>query len=391
TSILLPVPRRFIDDRSFIRETLRQPWVPELALTVFLHPYVLSLGVYFAGLRILHFLASFPIRLFLARFGLDARSFDGTGFSGLVLSMRVKHSMELVIHIDKVGIDIRTMRRLRRSVRDVWARLRMRIGSSRRTSVSAATSDERTPVPSADVTPRPSVDMSQPPNSSSTSGNTVELSSDGVPNGLSKRLQVYARGIRVQLVVQAPGLIGPSQSEQPFWLDKADEAEEPANKDRPVDRENVHVLDSETRQMAAKLAGRISAALRTYAYFALLFAHWVDISVTDVSLMVVHSNELARAGHGITLHVSNVMVWAETKRENSLGSIPSGIAELVRSIIDWLVRALKSRKRQESEAVGTEQAENASGDDSDLENVPSVAARPGQRRDKGATYNSTLA
>ncbi|KAJ1930909.1 hypothetical protein FBU59_006888, partial [Linderina macrospora] len=156
--------------------------------------------------------------------------------------------------------------------------------------------------------------------------------------------------------------------------------------------------------MAAKLASRISTVLRTYAYFASLFAHWVDISVTDVSLMVIHSNELARAGHGITLHVSNVMVWAETKRENASGSIPSGLVELVGGIADWLLSALKIRKqKQQTGALGSERTENAAAataaagtDDDDstsgLENVlPESTAQPGLRRDKGATYNSTLA
>ncbi|KAJ1931697.1 hypothetical protein FBU59_006626, partial [Linderina macrospora] len=257
-SILLPVPRRFTDNGSFIRETLRQPWIPSFALVVLLHPFVVTLSVYLTGLRLLHFIASFPIRLFLSRFGLDARSFDGAGFSGLVLSMRLKHSMELVIRIDKVGIDIRTMRRLRKSARDVWGRLRKRVGSSRRSSESAAVSSEQTPVSSTEVTPRPSVDMSQPLNLPSANNSAVSVGSDGAPAGLSKRLQMYARGIRVQLIVQAPGPAGPGQSEQAFWLDKDDEAEETVAEDGPAPSHDAHVLDSETRQMAAKLASRIS-------------------------------------------------------------------------------------------------------------------------------------
>ncbi|KAJ2378124.1 hypothetical protein GGI05_006767, partial [Coemansia sp. RSA 2603] len=112
-------------------------------------------------------------------------------------------------------------------------------------------------------------------------------------------------------------------------------------------RTDEHVLDSEAQEIAAKLAKKLSAILRTYTYIASLFARWVDISVSDISLMVVRSSDMARAGHGVTLQVSNVLMWAESARESHTGDsgwIPTDVRNSIRGTVDWLLRIFKIRQ-----------------------------------------------
>ncbi|KAJ1996106.1 hypothetical protein H4R26_006215, partial [Coemansia thaxteri] len=203
---------------------------------------------------------------------------------------------------------------------------------------------------------------------------------------------LYARGVHIQLFAVSP--IKPqSKGEDSLWFDVGTDSNDstPTPQEESADAtaasadatsSEAGVLDSEAQELAVKLAKRLSTLLRTYAYFASLFARWVDFAVSDVSLMIVHSSDMARAGHGVTLHLSRVLLWAESARESyegdgdGTGWIPSDIQNSLRGIIDWLLRLLKIRR-----------GEGAPANDMSQHHSPPLA----QKRDRSHKYLSTLA
>ncbi|KAI8321613.1 hypothetical protein GQ54DRAFT_304637 [Martensiomyces pterosporus] len=437
-SVLLPVPKRYLDHGSFVHDALDVLPIPSYLLVAALHPASVSPVLYLLLLRALHIVLSFPVRVFFARFGLDVRGFSGTSFSGLFLSVRVRNSMEFIIRVEEVGFDIRTMRRLRKRGSAMLQRLRNRFRSWRAGKSSAGAHvqvstvkgpeiDDQAGLSSATNGPEkvrqnPASDTNTSSNkaekdcsSSNSSSSSSSSSSGSGSGGLSKRLQIYARGVHIQLLA-APSQPSDHASGSNFWFDKSSDediagrstsTQSAAPQDQAADR---HVLDRETRQMAAKLARKLSTILRTYAYFASLFARWIDISMFDVSLMVVHSSDMARAGHGVTLHVSNVMVWAESARESNNGGgpgwIPTDIVNSLHGIVEWLLRVLKfSRTGSDEDEVRHAQEQAAAqhtpapGSGSPESSKPSARTIPElvppasavQRRDRSRKYLSTLA
>ncbi|KAJ2720070.1 Protein SABRE, partial [Coemansia sp. Benny D115] len=379
---------------------------------------------------------SLPIRVFLSRFGLDVRSFSGTSLSGILVTIKIRGSMEAIVRIDKVGIDVRTMRRLRVRARALWMSIRSRLyAGSRDTTAAAAAAAGGIPAPEErPEVPRQSTE-SMPPSIEPLAASPL-ASGPQSSSPLSKRLQIYARGLHVQLFVAGADKPEPSDDD-PMWLgiDTKDSiprtststtsTSRPTTADARDRRSDDPVLDSEAQELAAKLARKMSAILRTYAYIASLFARWVDISVSDVSLVVVHSAEMARTGHGVTLHVSNIMLWAESAREShgegdgeGVGWIPTDIKNSVRGIASWLLRVLKIKgpnSGQEDEplvAVAAEAAATeatlAAAEASDMSASPEHASEPHTktpmhhyqqqqpsaariRRDRGHKYLSTVA
>ncbi|KAJ1886240.1 hypothetical protein LPJ66_009724, partial [Kickxella alabastrina] len=352
-SVLLPLPKHYAVAPL---HTALSPYTPNFLLTLLLHPALTTPLFYYVLLRLVHFLLSIPVKLFLSRFGLDVRSFSGTSFSGLLLTIKVRGKYEVVVRVDEIGVDVRTMRRLRVRVREAWRRAKARVQGRRRegNEANTAVSDTATLPPPP---PTPLVDSS--------SAAPVPAPASGVSgNGLSKRLQIYARGVHIQLLSTAkpePTDDGPTP-----WFGLPEDEEE--NKDNaegdgqaqpqtrkqhrrkqqqqgPETRREMGnpVLDTEAQELAGKLAKKISATLRTYTYVASLFSRWVDISVSDVSV-VLSSGEMARAGHGVTLMVSNLMLWAESARENQgEGWTRPGFASSVLGVVDWLLRLANIR------------------------------------------------
>ncbi|KAJ2800771.1 hypothetical protein H4S07_005099, partial [Coemansia furcata] len=269
--------------------------------------------------------------------------------------------MEVIIRVDEVGVDIRTMRRFRMRLRAIWMQLRNHLRARR----GAAPVD--TPTDSAPMSPRPSADSqrSMPEPTCKSGDSTTASTGSSSSSALSKRIQLYARGVHVQLFAVSPKK-PEVKGEESLWFDvnatdhDDDETSAQANgaataTKPPADGSSgeEHVLDSEAQEIAAKLAKRLSTLLRTYAYFASLFAHWVDLSVADVSLMLVHSSDMARAGRGITLHISTLLMWAESAREShgrngaGAGWIPTDIKNSLLGIVDWLLRMLKLRRNDD--------------------------------------------
>ncbi|KAJ2379437.1 hypothetical protein IW150_000155, partial [Coemansia sp. RSA 2607] len=123
-SVLLPVPRHYVSDGSVVHGTLSALHIPNFVLRVVLHPVGITPVVYYITLRVIHLMFSIPVRVFLSRFGLDVRSFSGTSFRGLLLTFRIRKSMEINLRVDEVGIDVRTMRRLKIHVRSTWLKFR---------------------------------------------------------------------------------------------------------------------------------------------------------------------------------------------------------------------------------------------------------------------------
>ncbi|KAJ1966144.1 Protein SABRE, partial [Dipsacomyces acuminosporus] len=452
-SVLLPLPRRYLVHGSLVHSTLNVLPIPSYLLVLVLHPAAITPVMYFALLRILHLALSFPVRMFFGRFGLDVRGFSGTSFNGLLLSVRIKNSMELTVRVQEVGFDIRMMRRFRKKIFLVVQRLRNRLRSQRaapssanikaqvhRKEAKAEDTYQKAPpstpngskasFQSAETNTSEHTGRKPKPsnNGRSSSGRSSNGRSrnDGGSNGLSKRLQIYAHGIQVQLLV-VPSQISGQPGNNQFWLDAGSGngitggAAATTHPGQPeTDRHSTpsqHVLDSETRHMAAKLARKISTILRTYAYFASLFARWVDISVSDVSLMVAHSSDMARAGHGVTLHISNVMVWAESARESLSGAhgsgwVPTDIMSSLHGIFEWVLSVFKFKStnadgdndslQQQAQAQGAtdqhspspESEESSISDSSNTLKLSSLmpqVSTPRHKRDKGLKYLSTLA
>ncbi|KAJ2788694.1 hypothetical protein H4R20_007323, partial [Coemansia guatemalensis] len=163
-----------------------------------------------------------------------------------------------------------------------------------------------------------------------------------------------------------------------------------SNSDRGASGE--HVLDRKAQELAANLAKKLSTILRTYTYFASLFARWVDISVTDIRLMVAHSGEMARAGHGITLQISSGVMWAESARESRGAGIGGGgwiqtdIANSLRGILDWLLKALSLKRAEEAGERQRGSTVDAFAASERLHRLARV-----QKRDRSRKYLSTLA
>ncbi|KAJ1935767.1 hypothetical protein GGF37_005867, partial [Kickxella alabastrina] len=193
-SVLLPLPKHYAVAPL---HTALSPYTPNFLLTLLLHPALTTPLFYYVLLRLVHFLLSIPVKLFLSRFGLDVRSFSGTSFSGLLLTIKVRGKYEVVVRVDEIGVDVRTMRRLRVRVREAWRRAKARMRGRRRegNETNAAVSDTAT-LPPPPPLPTPLVDSS--------SAAPVPAPASGVSgNGLSKRLQIYARGVHIQLLSTA--------------------------------------------------------------------------------------------------------------------------------------------------------------------------------------------
>ncbi|KAJ2352802.1 hypothetical protein GGH92_001052, partial [Coemansia sp. RSA 2673] len=411
-SVLLPVPKRYVSDGSVIRETLAALRVPAAILGIVLHPATVTPLVYYLLLRAMHFLLGIPVRLFLSGFGLNVRSFSGTSFSGLLLTVRIRDAVEIIIRIDEVGFDIRTMRRFRMRLRAIWLQLRSRLRARRGAMPVEAPTD------SAPMSPRNSSDSQRStPEPACKSGDSATASngSNSSSSALSKRIQLYARGVHVQLFVVSsknPGIKG----EESLWFDvnvadhdndasaQTDGAATSAKAPADGSTSEEHVLDSEAQEIAAKLAKRLSTILRTYAYFASLFAHWVDLSVADVSLMVVHSSDMARAGRGVTLHISSLLMWAESAREShgrdgvGAGWIPTDIKNSLLGIVDWLLRILKLRRNDDLHTATSSRMASVEMPNSRIPSARSTFDGPRQssssfapKRDRSHKYLSTLA
>ncbi|KAJ2491884.1 Protein SABRE [Coemansia sp. RSA 2050] len=414
-SVLLPVSKRYVSDGSIVRETLVALRVPAAILRVVLHPATISPLVYYLLLRIIHFLLSIPVRLFLSGFGLNVRSFSGTSFSGLLLTVRMRDTMETIIRVDEVGFDIRTMRRFRVRLRTLWAHLRGWLRARRGAMPVEAAGG------SAPMSPRHSSDSHRSvPEPACKSGDSTTTSNSNGSSVLSKRIQLYARGVHVQLFAVSPKK-PEIKGEESLWFDvnasdRDDQTPAPANGAAATSASTTkppaeglaseeHVLDSEAQEIAAKLAKRLSTILRTYAYFASLFAHWVDLSVTDVSLMVVHSSDMARAGRGITLHISSLLMWAESAREShgrdgvGAGWIPTDIKNSLLGIVDWLLRILKLRRNDDLHTATSGRTPSVDLPNSRIPSTRSTLDGPRQsrsssfvpKRDRSHKYLSTLA
>ncbi|KAJ1767369.1 hypothetical protein LPJ74_005401, partial [Coemansia sp. RSA 1843] len=362
--------------------------------------------------------------------------------------------MELVLRIDEVGFDVRTMRRLRIRLRARWTQLKRYFQSQHSSLPSVDRSESEgkvaSSIPQPPQTPRDSLGFVPPAEAQSPDVEKLGSVSPGGSGGaLSKRLQLYARGVHLQVFVM-PGQKPESSSDDSddsvwFGLDTKDEdsdlpetaaaaaaatttttSEETqgftadsakASDSSDADAKNPntdsqrtkHVLDNEAQQFAANLAKKISTTLRTYTYFASLFARWVDISVSDISIKTVRSNEMARAGHGVTLYMSNVLLWAESARDSrSGGASGSGnkgwsqidIMSSLREIFGWLLRVTKIRRARPLD----EQAMCPDASESDTHSMASnvisrkrlrerlhrLSSRPGMR-DRSQKYLSTLA
>ncbi|KAJ2679525.1 Protein SABRE [Coemansia spiralis] len=443
-SVLLPLPRQYVDDGSVIHETFVALRIPSSVLRLVLHPVCITPLLHFIALRALHFLLSIPVRMFLSGFGLDIRSFSGTSFTGLLLSFQLKNKMEVILRVDEVGFDIRTMRRLRMRIRSRWIQLKRYFyaqssGLPPQSGLDPGQHETNTqPRDSTDSVPPtepliPGVERDSPAGSNSSYAST---------SGLSKRLQLYARGVHLQLYVLPSQKAKGDDSDESMWFDldskeeyKEEEEEEETAASNP--RSSVfakhgsrapadfnsgsdtakkpagekQVLDSEAQQVAAKLARNISTTLRTYTYFASLFARWVDISISDISIKVVRSNEMARAGHGVTLYMSNVMLWAESARKSQAGGsngnasrgwIPADIMSSLGGIVSWLFSLVGIRRNRlheepsmpldsaDPEAEAEHMPRNISNRRSLRERLHRLSSGRGLR-DRSQKYLSTLA
>ncbi|PIA13086.1 hypothetical protein COEREDRAFT_83712, partial [Coemansia reversa NRRL 1564] len=119
---------------------------------------------------------------------------------------------EVALRIDEIGIDIRTMRRLRMRIRMRWEKIKnffRAIGQRPRqqTGVSAAETLSTPQAPEAASTrtstdsyastqgPTPGVHPDQP--------GMCEGASNSGSSCLSKRLQIYARGVQIHLFTES--------------------------------------------------------------------------------------------------------------------------------------------------------------------------------------------
>ncbi|KAJ2156933.1 Protein SABRE [Coemansia sp. RSA 552] len=369
-ALVAPLPLRYASEGSLLQGALVALHIPGAATRVLLHPLCISPLLHYAALLLVHWAVSYPLRYFLLGFGVHVSNFSGTSVTGLVMKARRPGGAEIVVRADEIGFDIRTMRRLRLWLRTRWAALRRR-----NLRPDAAPQEPIPPPPPPPPPPRPSSSARSSMDSclpDEQRGVAVD-ESKGSAN-LSKRLQIYARGVRIQvLAASVPG--DDDDGDDTLWPSE-DEPESP--RATPEDSSETHVLDRRAQELAARLARKISTILRTYTYFASLFARWIDISVSDVSLTAVHSSDMARSGHGITLHVASATLWAESARESrGAGWAQTDILNSLRWILDWLLRNLKLRRH-------------------DAHGGADAAARlhrlsRAQKRDRSQKYLSTLA
>ncbi|KAJ2617062.1 Protein SABRE [Coemansia sp. RSA 1365] len=411
-SVLLPIPNRYAEKGSFAHETLQTLHVPQAAAQLLLHPMIITALVHYLLLRLGQVVLSYPVRYFLLGFGLRVNSFSGSSFSGLVVKVHMRGRTEVALRIDEIGIDIRTMRRLRMRIRMRWSQIKNRYrsigqGSHQQTSVPTAETPSTPPAPEAESA-RTSTDSY-----ASTQGPTPGVHPDqsamreGASNSrssfLSKRLQIYARGVQIHLFTESRANTQADNGSDRMWLfdDKPNSntnfAAQPATSDeQPRDNNNATpgepVLDRKAQELAAKLAKKLSTILRTYTYFASIFAQWVDINVTDIRLMVAHNCEMARAGHGITLQINSSAMWAESARESRSAGISGGrwiqmdIANSLRGILDWLLRALNFQRTEDSSEGQQESTTDTFAASERLHRLARV-----QKRDRSRKYLSTLA
>ncbi|KAJ1731234.1 Protein SABRE, partial [Coemansia biformis] len=407
-SVVLPLPRWYTDEGSLVREALAMLWLPSLAREALMHPLCFSLLVYYLVLRLAYFVVGYPVRFFLLRFGLHVSSFSGSSVGGLTIKLRMQDKAEVVVHVDELGIDVRTMRRLRMRLRAQWMGLRRRFWAS-----SAEHSPEAEAAAVDTHSAQAAATASVPPSSSLplADGASGRASSESCPQGtplgvgadnnnnrdgaLSKRLELYARGVRIQLFAAPPPGAEDGTGGDSLWMfegaggDRGPTAQA-APTGGPGDASvGGQVLDREAQELAARLAKKISAILRTYAYMASLFAQWVDISVVDISLMVARSGELARNGRGITVNVSQATMWAESARESRGASAgpswtPTEIRNSLHGILDWLLGVLNLRRADQDMDAGETSDESASHER--LHRLARV-----QRRRRSHKYLSTLA
>ncbi|KAJ2628451.1 hypothetical protein H4R22_003883, partial [Coemansia sp. RSA 1290] len=271
---LLPLPQHYTQNGSQLHGLLETLRLPQFAVHILLHPLLISPLAHFLLLYFGLLALSYPVRYFLRGFGLQVKEFTGNRLRGIVIKARMRQ-VEAVLRVDEIGFDIRTMRRLRMKIRTQWARLRSWHRQTARTS-------------------QQSPDHTAPANSE--------------PEGLSKRLQLFARGVRIQLLMASTsGADDGAADIDPLWFfDTPDQQQPQTAGPRESDGESM-----------SRLAKRISTVLRTFTYVASLFAQWIDVCISDVSVMVVHSADMARAGHGITLHVARATIWAESLRDGT--------------------------------------------------------------------------
>ncbi|KAJ2455786.1 Protein SABRE [Coemansia sp. RSA 2336] len=272
-SALLPLPQQYTQSGSQLHGLLEMLRLPRFAVHILLHPLLISPLAHFLLLYFGLLAFSYPVRYFLRGFGLQVKEFTGNRLRGIVIKARMRQ-VEAVLRVDEIGFDVRTMRRLRMKIRTHWSRLRNWRRQTARTS-------------------QQSPDRPEPASSE--------------PEGLSKRLQLFARGVRIQLIASASGADDGAADIDPLWFfDTPDQQQPPSAGHRESDGESM-----------GRLAKRISTVLRTFTYVASLFAQWIDVCISDVSVMVVHSADMARAGHGITLHVARATIWAESLRDGA--------------------------------------------------------------------------
>ncbi|KAJ2830396.1 Protein SABRE [Coemansia erecta] len=213
-------------------------------------------------------------RYFLSGFGLRVRGFNGTSARGLMIKARVRRRTEIVFRVDEIGFDIRTMRRLRIRVRNRWAQFRCWLRGEEAVGEMQGTVGAE-------------------------------------PDGLSKRIQLYARGVRIQLMVAAPASPASIPGDGDWWPAGSPGKPQREDQARPgQEGSSEHARDP--GEHMSRVAKKISTILRSYTYIASLFAWWIDICVTDARIMIMHSGDMARAGHGITLHVGSATMWAES-------------------------------------------------------------------------------
>ncbi|KAJ2004150.1 hypothetical protein GGI06_005573, partial [Coemansia sp. S85] len=121
--------------------------------------------------------------------------------------------------------------------------------------------------------------------------------------------------------------------------------------------------------------------------------------------MVVHSSDMARAGRGITLHISSLLMWAESAREShgrdgvDAGWIPTDIKNSLLGIVDWLLRILKLRRNDDLHMATSGRMPSVDLPSSQMPNTRSTLDGPRQstsssfvpKRDRSHKYLSTLA
>ncbi|KAJ2771004.1 hypothetical protein IWQ56_001952, partial [Coemansia nantahalensis] len=366
-AVLLPLPLQLTGDGSFMHPVLAAVYIPGMVRWLLLHPLFVTPLAYYLVLRLAYLALGYPVRRFFLRFGLHVGRFRGSSFGRLGLTFRLRGNVAMAVEVDEIGVDIRTMRRLRMRLRTQWMRLKHRIWAApaehayAEASVADEPSAQQPETAESASTTRTSTE-SCPPGPAPRRGAESSGSSGGA---LSKRLELYARGVRIYLYAAPSADRKDSDGGDPHWLyDGPGDSNAPPSQAVPPDEPRGtetggRVLDRETHELAARLAKKISAILRTYAYVASLFAQWVDISVSDISLKVARPGEMKLDRHGITVHVAKATLWAESARASrnanqSNAWTRTGIRNSLRGALDWFLGMWNVRPNdQEMGADGT--------------------------------------